>query len=58
MNYLCSMMGLFIVYLLVLLFFTYLDKCALKSEAVKHGAAEWIVNPDNGTTTFSWKQIQ
>jgi len=28
----------------------------LKAEAVKHGAAEWLVNPDTGDTTFTWKE--
>lgn len=30
----------------------------MKAEAVKCGAAEWIVNPDNGETTFQWKDIK
>lgn len=28
----------------------------LKAEAVKRGVAEWVVNPDNGSTTFQWKE--
>jgi ActR/RegA family two-component response regulator len=31
---------------------------AFKAEAVKRGAAEWLVNPDNGETTFQWKDIK
>jgi len=26
-----------------------------KSEAVKRGYAEWLVNPKNGTTTWKWR---
>lgn len=29
----------------------------LKAEAVKHGAAEWVVDV-NGNTTFKWKENQ
>jgi len=28
----------------------------LKAKAVKLNAAEWLVNPDNGETTFTWKE--
>ena len=27
----------------------------MKAEAVKRGAAEWVVDPTNGETTFKWK---
>lgn len=30
----------------------------LQSEAVKRGAAEWVVNPANGETTFKWKEVE
>ena len=28
----------------------------LKAEAVKRGAAEWVVDPTNGMATFMWKE--
>jgi len=28
---------------------------AWKKDAVKHGKAEYILNPTNGTTTWRWK---
>lgn len=28
----------------------------LKAKAVEVGAAEWIVDPTNGDTTFTWKE--
>lgn len=30
----------------------------MKAEAVKRGAAEWVVNPANGETTFKWKEVE
>lgn len=30
----------------------------LKAEAVKRGAAEWVVDPCNGDTDFQWKEVQ
>ena len=29
-----------------------------KAEAVKRGAAEWVVDPTNGETTFVWKETK
>lgn len=29
---------------------------SFKAEAIKRGAAEWVVNPLNGETTFKWKE--
>ena len=29
----------------------------MKAEAVKRGAAEWVVDPANGETTFQWKEV-
>lgn len=28
----------------------------MQRRAVEVGAAEWVVNPDNGETTFRWKE--
>lgn len=33
------------------------DRDKLKEEAVKRGAAEWVVSA-NGKTTFKWKEIK
>ena len=30
----------------------------MRSEAVKRGAAEWVVNLANGETTFKWKEVE
>ena len=30
----------------------------LRSEAVKHGAAEWVVDPSSGNTDFQWKEVK
>jgi hypothetical protein len=30
----------------------------LKAEAVKRGAAEWVVNPNNGEAKFEWKEVK
>lgn len=30
---------------------------SFKAEAIKRGAAEWVVNPLNGETTFKWKEL-
>ena len=30
----------------------------MKAEAVKRGAAEWVVDPANGETTFKWKEVE
>lgn len=29
----------------------------LRGEAVKRNHAEWIVDPESGTTTFAWKPL-
>lgn len=29
----------------------------LKAKAVEHGAAEWTINPKDGTTKFTWKEV-
>lgn len=29
----------------------------LKAEAVKRNAAEWVVDPQTGKTTFTWKPL-
>lgn len=29
-----------------------------KAEAIKRGAAEWVVNPLNGEATFKWKELK
>jgi hypothetical protein len=34
------------------------ERDAFRAEAVKRGAAEWLVNPDNGETTFQWKTLK
>ena len=31
---------------------------SFKAEAIKRGAAEWVVNPLNGETTFKWKELK
>ena len=33
------------------------QRAELKAEAVKRGAAEWVVDPANGATTFMWKEL-
>jgi hypothetical protein len=34
------------------------ERDEFRTEAVKRGAAEWLVNPDNGETIFQWKDIK
>ena len=29
----------------------------IKAEAVKRGVAEWVINPNNGETTFQLKDL-
>lgn len=29
-----------------------------QGKAVEHGVAEWIVNPKDGTTKFTWKEVK
>lgn len=31
---------------------------SFRAEAIKRGAAEWVVNPLNGETTFKWKELK
>lgn len=47
-----------VVLVLIIGLFAVAHQCdQLKIEAVKHGAAEWIVD-DEGKTTFQWKTKQ
>jgi hypothetical protein len=41
---------------LIALWAMQLQRDELKAEAVKRGAAEWVVDPTNGATTFMWKE--
>lgn len=45
-----------VILLVVALFLVAEQRDELKSEAVKRGAAEWVVDPANGATTFMWKE--
>jgi len=47
-----------ILLLLIGLTMTIHQRDTMKAEAVKRGAAEWVINPDNGETTFQWKTIK
>lgn len=44
------------IVVLATIFWVCEQRDTLKAEAVKRGAAEWIINPDNGETTFQWKE--
>ena len=44
-----------ILVLLLLSCFTLINHRELKKEAVKRGAATWVVD-DGGATTFTWKE--
>jgi len=45
----------FMLVLLLLTTFTLINHWEFKKEAVKRGAAEWVVD-DGGATTFTWKE--
>lgn len=44
-----------IIFLLVVAFSIASQRDQLKSEAVKCGAAEWVVDHKTGNATFHWK---
>lgn len=47
-----------VLLLLAGLFVLVQERDCFRAEAVKRGAAEWIINPDNGETKFQWKEIK
>lgn len=54
-NIVINVLLVFTLVLLLLTSFTLLNHREFKKEAVKRGAAEWVVD-DGGATTFTWKE--